>query len=66
MDKIYVDAGLFAVADQIAEDYLPPSLFRWRRRFVDKLRLRTAIYNALVSAHRSALDEHNGKPGGKP
>jgi hypothetical protein len=59
--KIYVDAGLFAVADQIAEDHLPPRLLRWRRRLVDKLRLRTAIYNALVSARRSALEEHNGK-----
>jgi hypothetical protein len=54
-EKAYgqIDARIFLIADAIAEEHLPRSRFAEFffpiRRLVQKIRLRTAIYNALVS-----------------
>ena len=53
-----VDKRLFGIADFIAETHLPPKFFGWRRRLIDKIRLRQAIYNALIDA---AGEEENGR-----
>ena len=43
---------LFVIADTIADEHLPKRLFRPNVRLVEKIKLRTAIYNALLNEAR--------------